>query len=85
MFSIGTWLRNLALAFHFHHEGKMMILEIYKPIVERADKQLLTGLENFSREELKQTYNELLLLQIDYYNQYLKFYAEILNENKHST
>ena len=63
----------------------MMILEIYKPIVERADKQLLTGLENFSREELKQTYNDLLLLQIDYYSQYLKFYAEILNENQHST
>ena len=62
-----------------------MILEIYKPIVERADKQLLTGLDNFSREELKQTYNDLLLFQIDYYRQYLKFYAEILNENQHRT
>jgi len=62
-----------------------MILEIYKPVVERADKQLLTGLENFSREELKQTYNELLSLQVDYYAQYLKFYSEILNENQYRT
>ena len=60
-----------------------MILEIYKPVVERADKQLLTGLENFSREELKQTYNDLLSLQVEYYAQYLKFYSEILNENQH--
>ena len=81
MFWTETWLRNLALAFHSHHEDKTMILEIYKPIVERADKQLITGLENFSREELKQTYNDLLLLQVDYYKQYLKFYAEILNED----
>lgn len=62
-----------------------MILEIYKPVVERADKQLLTGLENFSREELKETYNELLSLQVDYYAQYLKFYSEILNENQYRT
>ena len=37
-----------------------MILETFKPVVELADKQLLTGLENFSRDELKETYNNLL-------------------------
>lgn len=62
-----------------------MILETYKLTVEKAEKQLLTGLENCDRLEVKAVYNELLKFQIDYYAQYLKFYSEVLSENQHKS
>ena len=62
-----------------------MILETYKPIVEKAEKQLLTGLDNCERNEVKAVYNELLKFQVEYYAQYLKFYSEVLNADPYKS
>ena len=61
----------------------MMIIQTYAKTVEKADSQLLKGLEFFPVEELKETYSNLVKLQLDFYNQYTKFYTEYLDNGTH--
>ena len=63
----------------------MMIIQTYAKTVEKADAQLLTGLEFFSVEELKETYSALVKLQLEFYNQYTKFYCEYLDNGLNSS
>ncbi len=63
----------------------MMIIQTYAKTVEKADSQLLKGLEFFPVEELKETYSALVKLQLEFYNQYTKFYSEYLDNGLNSS
>ena len=62
-----------------------MIIQTYAKTVEKADAQLLKGLEFFPIEELKETYSALVQLQIEFYNRYTSFYSRHLDNGLNSS
>ncbi len=46
--------------------------------VHKAEDELKIGLANLDRQQVKQTYNELIAVELEFWRKYLKPYADHL-------
>lgn len=49
--------------------------------VHKAEDQLREGLANLDRQAVKQVYNELIAVELEFWRKYLKPYSDHLNLN----
>lgn len=49
--------------------------------VHKAEDELKIGLANLDRQQVKQTYNELIAVELEFWRKYLKPYSDHLGLN----
>lgn len=54
----------------------------FMPTIHRAADELSLGLENVDQKQVKETYNLLIALNIEFYSSYLKHYTQHLMLDK---
>ena len=57
-----------------------MAAHLLEPI-HKAEDQLKIGLANLDRKVVKETYNELIAVEMEYWRKYIKPYADHLGLN----
>ena len=57
-----------------------MAAHLLEPI-HKAEDQLKIGLANLDRKVVKETYNELIAVELEYWRKYLKPYSDHLGLN----
>ena len=58
----------------------IMAAHLLEPI-HKAEDQLKIGLANLDRKVVKETYNELIAVELEYWRKYLKPYSDHLGLN----